>query len=755
MEVTNRQLLQSGIEPVDKLLGGLEPHQLYLAHGDAAGKSLFGFKFLIEGLKRGEAGALVARYTPEDAVRRFARLGYDCLEDVKQNRLVILEYNDDLVTQIAQLDELTPVLRELEWWLRDAQPRRIIFDPVMPLIVGDIANLPARVQEFTRWAASFDATVLMVGNGEHKEWLRELQPLVRESFRFDFRENGDTATRYFTFEKTSHIPEQAIEVDPRRGVFLLQRPTLEFFSPLPPAESEEKPSIKSLRVQELGSLGIEQINSLTPELSNYDAADPPPALQNIFFPVEIDEEPQNAEPQPPDSELAAAGNRSAKGQASSVVPFPLKATKDSLPIAPLNAADSAASETQFVSVDLTASEAQPTPGEPLAGLFADFPDFLQQIEETISAMQLDEDGFDSLDNTADAAEKLPEQPAPEVVQPTAEEAFIERHKTIIPYGRRVSDRLHRQEAPATERRGSVAVDLRLKSPTAQPAINPKDFTVLIISEDALLGAQIEQALKDYSITTAHDALQGIANAMSLNPDLVILDVDIPMMDGFKVLAQIRACVNAPIITLSESRLRASDRILSAELGADYYLLKPLSLVEMKQKVRQLIARYRGINTWISGSAILHKTLEEIRYQRESQRYRTTAKGSEAGKEQLASYHHFITEVETRVKTAIGQGVSFSIVGFNLDSIEQQTGMLMMEIFDAVSRMVRNDDLLTRNPRNELVALLNDTDTNGAKAFITRLRQKLARHTDHDLPLWVRSFPSLEEELATVGAAASS
>ena len=97
METQSGNTIISGIEPVDELMGGLERGALYLVHGEASGKSLFGIKFLIEGLKHGENGALVIRYSPEDAVRRFARLGYDCLEDVYSGRLVILEYSDDIV----------------------------------------------------------------------------------------------------------------------------------------------------------------------------------------------------------------------------------------------------------------------------------------------------------------------------------------------------------------------------------------------------------------------------------------------------------------------------------------------------------------------------------------------------------------------------------------------------------------------------------------------------------------------------------
>ena len=158
--------IRSGIEPVDKLLGGLEIGQLYLVHGDASGKSLFGIKFLIEGLRRGETGALVIRYSPEDAVRRFARLGYDCLEDVYSGRLVILEYSNEIIQQIARLRALSPVLRELEWLLGVTKPDRLVFDPVTHLVVGD-GNLEARVKEFATWASSFGATVSLIANGDN------------------------------------------------------------------------------------------------------------------------------------------------------------------------------------------------------------------------------------------------------------------------------------------------------------------------------------------------------------------------------------------------------------------------------------------------------------------------------------------------------------------------------------------------------------------------------------------------------------
>jgi hypothetical protein len=69
--------------------------------------------------------------------------------------------------------------------------------------------------------------------------------------------------------------------------------------------------------------------------------------------------------------------------------------------------------------------------------------------------------------------------------------------------------------------------------------------------------------------------------------------------------------------------------------------------------------------------------------------------------------------------------------------------------------MRTEDLLTTNPRFELVALLNHTDANGAKAFIRRVRQSVANRSDRDLPIWVRCFPSFEEERVMISKAAIS
>src|SRR5436190_18233545 len=182
MESQSGNLIVSGIEPIDELLGGLERGQLYLVHGEGSGKSLFGIKFLIEGLKQGKNGALIIRYSPEDAVRRFARLGYDCLEDVYSGRLVILEYSDEIIQKIGKLRQLTPVLRELEWLLGETRPERLIFDPVASVLTGSEGSLEERAREFADWAGSIGGTVVLIDNG-NQEMVESFKPLVAESSR--------------------------------------------------------------------------------------------------------------------------------------------------------------------------------------------------------------------------------------------------------------------------------------------------------------------------------------------------------------------------------------------------------------------------------------------------------------------------------------------------------------------------------------------------------------------------------------------
>jgi KaiC/GvpD/RAD55 family RecA-like ATPase len=216
-------IIPSGVEPVDILLGGLERGHSYLAHGDASGKSLFGVEFLIEGLKRNQPGALITPQRREDAIRRFARVGYNCSDDLGSGALVIITYSNDIVEQIRQRLDLEPLLLELGPVLDESSPERIVFDPVDHLMAGaEQQDAAKRTHQLAAWVRSFGATVVLVSNDENPAVIESLTATVRDAFRFEVRESLDRVVRYLVFEKSPFIPDQAVRVDPSRGIALLE-----------------------------------------------------------------------------------------------------------------------------------------------------------------------------------------------------------------------------------------------------------------------------------------------------------------------------------------------------------------------------------------------------------------------------------------------------------------------------------------------------------------------------------------------------
>lgn len=703
-------LIPSGIEPIDKLQGGLESGHLYLAHGEAAGKSLFGIKFLIEGLTRGESGALVTRCSSEDAVRRFARLGYDCLADVQEGRLVMLEYSDDIINQIQRLAELSPVLGELEWLLKDSNPQRIIFDPVTQLIIGEKGELRPRVVEFTQWAGSFGATVLMVANGNNNEVIQELSPLVKESFKFDFKEVDGRATRFFTFEKSTTLPEQAVEVDPSRGVFLLERLPLQATIPtVYQVQAEAQPeSTASITTEPLSFLDVQQ--ALASEAMQQTSENPSVISES----------------------LSANGATSVAEQ----TPAPGQKTE----------------------MNLVKAEA-----------LYDFSDFLEELDNAIADIDvrfMDAgvgvlEGKSNRDEESERNQSDIQIASTPVLTPPIDDpstfVTVDNEKPIG-YSKRAADiRFQKEESTNWATTNSLTLE-----PNEFKQVNPKDFNVVVVDEDDLSCKRVLNVLGDYSVLTMQDTISGIANIMALNPDLIILDIDMSIADGFKILTHIRATSSAPIIILSKTHIRASDRIMSSELGADYYLTKPFSAKELKQKAKQLIARYRGINEWIT-SAIVAEPKIEVQTKADSVEVQTKADSIESPAplierraqasdetiepktERVTTYTRFMETVEANVKRSMERGTSFSIVGYRLEKAKESDSEKFALLTDSISTYVRNADIVSINPNNELIVLLHDTNSIGARAFISRARRILSEELNQNLSVWMRSFPNLEEE----------
>lgn len=115
--------------------------------------------------------------------------------------------------------------------------------------------------------------------------------------------------------------------------------------------------------------------------------------------------------------------------------------------------------------------------------------------------------------------------------------------------------------------------------------------ILLVDDDPrlrdLVGVSLERA--GYEVVTAADGQRAIVHAARENPDLIVLDIGLPELDGFDVCRRIRARSDVPILFLT-ARDDEIDRILGLELGADDYVTKPFSPRELVARVKAILKR---------------------------------------------------------------------------------------------------------------------------------------------------------------------
>jgi DNA-binding response OmpR family regulator len=117
--------------------------------------------------------------------------------------------------------------------------------------------------------------------------------------------------------------------------------------------------------------------------------------------------------------------------------------------------------------------------------------------------------------------------------------------------------------------------------------------VLVVEDEIPLQETLLYNLEKqgYEIEKASDGKTAIEKARSFHPDLIILDVMLPVMDGFEVCRVLRQEMNTPIIMLT-ARTDEIDRVVGLEVGADDYLSKPFSMRELIARVKALLRRVR-------------------------------------------------------------------------------------------------------------------------------------------------------------------
>lgn len=151
--------------------------------------------------------------------------------------------------------------------------------------------------------------------------------------------------------------------------------------------------------------------------------------------------------------------------------------------------------------------------------------------------------------------------------------------------------------------------------------------VLVVEDDVplaqLLRHQLE--LQSYAVSTAHDGESAQQAIQDGRFDLVILDLNLPKLDGMSLLHQIRPTMpRLPVLVLT-ARNRVEDRALSLDTGADDCMVKPFSFVELYARVRALLRRSSGPVSRVSQVADLVLNREQRRVERNGRRIELTAR----------------------------------------------------------------------------------------------------------------------------------
>jgi DNA-binding response OmpR family regulator len=136
--------------------------------------------------------------------------------------------------------------------------------------------------------------------------------------------------------------------------------------------------------------------------------------------------------------------------------------------------------------------------------------------------------------------------------------------------------------------------------------------ILVVEDEPALQETLVYSLlkQGYTVKSALDGEQAIQAARDFQPDLIILDIMLPVFDGFEVCRILRQEMNTPILMLT-ARDDEIDRVIGLELGADDYITKPFSMRELMARVKAQLRRVRLIREERESDDVLGK--ETVRY----------------------------------------------------------------------------------------------------------------------------------------------
>jgi diguanylate cyclase (GGDEF)-like protein len=252
----------------------------------------------------------------------------------------------------------------------------------------------------------------------------------------------------------------------------------------------------------------------------------------------------------------------------------------------------------------------------------------------------------------------------------------------------------------------------------EPGVEPGRILVVDDNQDNIEIIATRLRYRGYEILEAGDGAQALALVREAAPDLLLLDVMLPDIDGYEISRRIKGAADLPFIPiiLVTARDSTQDKVAGLDAGADDYLTKPINFPELEARVRSMLRIKR-----------LQDELEEKN--RELERLSISD-----GLTGLFNHRHIHGLLAQEFERVARTNDCMSVAMFDLDHFKSvndthghQTGdRVLVELADILRESARDIDRLGRYGGEEFMALLPETCIEDAAVFVERVRREVAR-----------------------------
>jgi diguanylate cyclase (GGDEF)-like protein len=245
---------------------------------------------------------------------------------------------------------------------------------------------------------------------------------------------------------------------------------------------------------------------------------------------------------------------------------------------------------------------------------------------------------------------------------------------------------------------------------------------LLIVDDSpdnleILGTRLR--FRGYAVETAAGGREALARVARRPPDLILLDVMMPDLDGFEVARRIKRDPSLPFIPiiLVTARDSTEDKVAGLDAGADDYLTKPINFPELEARVRSML-RIKELQDELGEK---NRELEQL--------------SISDGLTGLFNHRHLQDVVHEEFERARRTGEPLSVVMLDLDHFKRVNDLyghpagdrVLQDLAEILRHTAREIDKLGRYGGEEFLAVLPDTEPEAAAIFAERVRERVAHH----------------------------